>query len=127
MNTPKRIQRRRVKGWRMPENTKSVTRPGKWGNPFKVISGSVSHTPEGCVQMFRLLVTSWVGHEEQLNHNYNYDYAHYVLLPRILSGLNLACYCPLCEKHKDGRPWNEPCEDCPPCHADVLLELANGG
>ena len=33
---PKRIQRKRVKGWRMPDNTVSVTRPGRWGNPFPV-------------------------------------------------------------------------------------------
>jgi hypothetical protein len=32
----KRIQRKRHKGWRMPPNTVSVTRPGKWGNPFRV-------------------------------------------------------------------------------------------
>ena len=34
--TPKRIQRRRTKGWRMPPNTVYVGRPSKWGNPFKV-------------------------------------------------------------------------------------------
>ena len=28
---PVRVQRKRVKGWRMPENTVSVTRPGRWG------------------------------------------------------------------------------------------------
>jgi hypothetical protein len=44
---------------------------------------------------------------------------------KILRGANLACFCPLCPKHQDGRPWNEPCPDCPPCHADVLLEIAN--
>jgi len=32
---PKRIQRRRTKGWKMPENTVCVTRPGMFGNPFK--------------------------------------------------------------------------------------------
>src|SRR5690242_7428440 len=32
--TPKRIQRKREKGWKMPTNTVSVTRPGKFGNPF---------------------------------------------------------------------------------------------
>lgn len=32
----KRIQRKRTKGWRMPENTVYVGRPTKWGNPFKV-------------------------------------------------------------------------------------------
>ena len=31
---PQRIQRKRTKGWRMPENTVSVCRPGRWGNPF---------------------------------------------------------------------------------------------
>ena len=32
--TPKRIQRRRTKGWRMPPNTVYVGRPTRWGNPF---------------------------------------------------------------------------------------------
>ena len=36
MSEPKRIQRQRVKGWRMPENTVYVGRGTKWGNPFKV-------------------------------------------------------------------------------------------
>ena len=34
METPKRIQRKRTKGWRKPENTVNVCRPSKWGNPF---------------------------------------------------------------------------------------------
>ena len=29
-----RIQRRRIKGWRMPPRTKYVGRPGALGNPF---------------------------------------------------------------------------------------------
>ena len=36
MSQPERIQRKRTKGWKMPENTVSVCRPGKWGNPFRV-------------------------------------------------------------------------------------------
>lgn len=31
---PERIQRKRTKGWKMPPNTVSVTRPGYYGNPF---------------------------------------------------------------------------------------------
>jgi hypothetical protein len=31
---PKRIQRRRTKGWRLPEGAVCVTPPGKWRNPF---------------------------------------------------------------------------------------------
>lgn len=37
---PKRIQRKRSKGWRMPEGAIYVGRPTKWGNPFKVGSSS---------------------------------------------------------------------------------------
>jgi MT-A70/Domain of unknown function (DUF4326) len=33
---PKRIQLRRTSGWRLPEGAISVTRPGRWGNPFRV-------------------------------------------------------------------------------------------
>lgn len=36
---PIRIQRKRTKGWKMPPNTVSVTRPGKWGNPFRATRG----------------------------------------------------------------------------------------
>jgi len=36
MNRPKRLQRRRAKGWRKPAGAVIVTRPGKWGNPFTV-------------------------------------------------------------------------------------------
>lgn len=32
--SPRRIQRRRTKGWKMPPNTIYVGRPSKWGNPF---------------------------------------------------------------------------------------------
>jgi len=31
---PRRIQRKRTKGWRMPPNTVYVGRPTKYGNPF---------------------------------------------------------------------------------------------
>jgi len=31
---PKRIQRRRSKGWTMPPNVVYVGRPSRWGNPF---------------------------------------------------------------------------------------------
>lgn len=31
---PQRIQRKRVKGWKSPDNCKYCGRPTKWGNPF---------------------------------------------------------------------------------------------
>lgn len=33
---PTRIQRRRVKGWRMPQGAVNIGRPGPWGNPFQI-------------------------------------------------------------------------------------------
>ena len=35
-NKPKRIQRKRTPGWKMPPNTVYVGRPTKWGNPYEV-------------------------------------------------------------------------------------------
>ena len=37
---PKRIQRKRTKGWRMPEGTIYVGRGSAWGNPFALKSPS---------------------------------------------------------------------------------------
>lgn len=107
---PVRVQLSRKKGWRMPENTVSVARPGKWGNPFKV--GQIyleknglldASTPMKAVKLYREWVTSRIDGAPAL---------HQVLLKaelRKLRGKNLACWCPL-DQH---------------CHADVLLELAN--
>jgi hypothetical protein len=33
---PHRIQRQRRRGWRLPATAVSVTRPGRWGNPFRI-------------------------------------------------------------------------------------------
>jgi hypothetical protein len=33
---PKRIQLRRTRGWRKPAGVIVVSRPSKWGNPFRV-------------------------------------------------------------------------------------------
>jgi hypothetical protein len=40
---PERVHRRRVKGWKMPPNTVSVCRPGKWGNPFTFANSGAVH------------------------------------------------------------------------------------
>ena len=34
--SPRRIQRRRTKGWRMPEGAVYVGRPSRWGNRWRV-------------------------------------------------------------------------------------------
>ena len=68
---PVRVQLKRAKGWRMPPVTVSVTRPGKWGNPFVV----GEFTAETAVEAFR----TWIEGED--------------LTP--LRGKNLACWCKL--------------------------------
>lgn len=45
---------------------------------------------------------------------------------RASRGHNLACWCGLCDAHRaSGRPLGTTCPDCAPCHADLLLEIAN--
>jgi hypothetical protein len=126
---PNRMRFSRKRGSRIPPNTVVVTRSGMYGNPFRVvppdrdnaswrvwrcgcsrnsISGRVKYADpfdcksqldahEQAVRLFR----EWLTAPEQSG-----------VLDRVrreLAGYNLACSCPL----------NLP------CHADVLLELAN--
>lgn len=92
---PVRVQRRRTKGWRMPPNTVYVGRPTPWANPYRV---SVWGSAEKAVAVFREMVTAVDGWSD-----FRAD------ARRHLRGKNLACWCP------PGQP----------CHADVLLEIAN--
>lgn len=104
---PERVQLRRTKGWRMPPNTTRVDRTTKWGNPFKV--GKDGTTAE-CVNLYRALLagylclTSKADTELQIKSR-----AVVAACIHELKGQNLACWC-RCDR---------------PCHADVLLELAN--
>lgn len=103
MSTPHRVQLSRKSGWRKPPNTLRVARPGKWGNPFAVGKpgpmGREAIDREGAVGFFRQMMAD---PELRAAAGYPPDLS-------ALRGKNLACWCPV-----DG-----------PCHADVLLELAN--
>lgn len=133
MSAPKRIQLRRTKGWRKPEGAIVVGRPSKWGNPFRVyccdccghwdvvddngvtylidhkVARGIKPSPsskreaiENAVRLFYNDAFYWLGGR------YNWDADLDVTQ---LRGHDLACWCPLDQL----------------CHADVLLELANGG
>jgi hypothetical protein len=87
---PVRVQRKRIKGWKMPENTVYVGRGSKWGNPF--IVGQDVETQEDAVRLFRHLVKQkpdliWAAKNE-------------------LAGKNLACWCSL-EKPCHADVWLE--------------------
>ena len=95
--TPQRIQLRRTKGWRKPEGAIVVTRPTRWGNPFR---GAVFGQDEA-VRLYREGVLLRREGEQGIPAPGE--------IQRQLAGHDLACWCPLDQ----------------PCHADVLLELAN--
>lgn len=91
-----RVQRKRTKGWRMPENTVYVGRPSKWGNPFKTADE----------------FQDWLYRAGTIQKDgvYGAGAGYRLAVMTELPGKNLACWCSL-----DRR-----------CHADVLFELANG-
>ncbi len=99
---PIRVQLSRKKGWRMPANTVKVCRPGKWGNPWRV--GDWSAT------LGRVL--DQAGAVERFTAEHEQGGCRAWLNPQAvkeLKGKNLACWCKLTD----------------PCHADVLIRLAN--
>ena len=97
MSKPKRIQRSRAKGWKMPANAIYVGRPTVWGNPYVVgseLMNGETLTAEKAVALY----------EQHLADNFSErDIRH------CLHDKDLACWCALDE----------------PCHADVLLRIAN--
>jgi hypothetical protein len=124
---PKRIQRKRTAGWRMPDGAVYVGRPSRWGNPITIERHSVLGSP---------LWTVWASDVGPVISNHNTDaearavavdrFAAWLradVVPAVdaarhswirehiaeLAGKDLACWCPLDQ----------------PCHADVLLEIAN--
>src|SRR5688572_15881266 len=111
---PKRIQRKRTKGWKMPENCVYVGRPTKWGNPWSEEKAKASglfkpeFIREVCVNEYR----AWLTHQkspfgEQFG-IYNVIQAERAAILASLEeirGKDLCCFC------TEGEP----------CHADVLL------
>jgi Domain of unknown function (DUF4326) len=95
---PRRIQLSRRRGWRKPAGAIVVSRPSKWGNPFKI--DKTTSRAEAIDRYARALTDG----SDQLPFT-----ASDVV--RELAGHDLACWCPL---------------DVP-CHADVLLDVANRG
>jgi hypothetical protein len=121
--TPYRVQLKRTTGWRLPSNTVIVSRPSKWGNPYYDIR---RYGLDLCLRMFRNTAHGcWMSKEipdgpmNEMWTRWLYE-DHCRWTKRIgihpveaaraeLRGKNLACWCPLDR----------------PCHADILLEIAN--
>jgi uncharacterized protein DUF4326 len=114
----------------MPPNTVSVTRPGKWGNRWRVGDTAQRFSKEKVCETFTIATVAEAVQcfrEDVENHLANPKAAN-VMRAALdeLRGKNLACFCSLCERHKDGKPFDVRCNDCAPCHADVLGAIANG-
>lgn len=132
-NGPRRIQRSRATGWRMPEGAVYVGRPTRWGNPFTVAPApnwprwagprpSVVLGPNGerwdPPDSRRVIVGRAAAERSSrmMAAQMAVDmYRELVTRAHMsddfltaLAGRNLACWCPLDQ----------------PCHADVLLQLA---
>lgn len=148
---PKRIQRKRTKGWRMPEGAIYVGRPSRWGNPIRATGEWIEAAchaygypaarawrPAMAVALYRWWMDGvpvtplphrlggarWIDPLAAIEMTAGSSGgafwlpAHGVLhLPRRpdllpLRGRDLVCWC-------------DPDDPLQPCHADVLLELAN--
>lgn len=102
---PERIQRKRQRGWKKPDNTVCVTRGTFWGNPFVIRPDLPAGQKFGQYYAVHTVQDALDCYREYLDE-----------LPelkakarRTLKGKNLACWC-------------HPSE---PCHADILLQIAN--
>lgn len=141
MTRPVRLQLSRKRGFNLQAHSRAINdldavkvdRSTHWGNPFRIDE-----------PVDRRLVSKWdwklkpgrwdddaCGSAEEAVHRFRYcfsrDGASLSLANKDLRGFNLACWCHLCPKHAPtGKPFDEPCPDCAPCHADVLGRRANG-
>jgi len=100
MSAPVRIQRKRTKGWRMPEGAVYVGRPTMWGNRWTIGTwsndlGRKVETIDEAIDLYRRLMWPDPHHKAWAREN--------------LRGHDLVCWCALDR----------------PCHAAVLLEIAN--
>lgn len=67
MSSPKRIQRRRTAGWRLPDGAVIVDRTSKWGNPFTIadaVEANYEEPARACVSYFAAWIAGKLDHAE---------------------------------------------------------------
>nr|WP_280413184.1 DUF4326 domain-containing protein [Nocardia asiatica] len=118
---PERIQLRRSAGWCKPPNAVVVARPSKWGNPCRWRPGPITDAATGEVTECTVADARRIavdGFRNMLADPESRAINRYPSDEEILAelrGKDLCCWCPLEDEHGNRIP----------CHADVLLELAN--
>lgn len=126
MVEPVRLQLSRKKGFNLQAHSRAVNglpavnvaRPSKWGNPFSIAAALESgfvHTEQAAQEFVVECFRDWLGPSLSGREWWSgpvADRRRTAILGSVasLAGKNLACWC-------------APDQ---PCHADVLLELANG-
>ena len=119
--SPRRLQRNR--GWKKPRDAVYVNRPTRWHNPFapKIIPGWATAFRQYAADDFQRWVlmpcyveydgriTSWAGRWEDMQAHKYADRPDVRDIISELRGKDLVCDCPIGQ----------------PCHADVLLDIAN--
>lgn len=110
---PIRIQRQRKAGWKKPEGVLNVARPGRYGNPYFPGCGlGFGNIPkDGRPQPWPLItkadmVRHFKEHMRLMERDEPKRFVEYIAP---LRGKDLMCWCALDQ----------------PCHADVLIEIAN--
>lgn len=128
---PRRIQRKRTKGWRMPRGAVYVGRPSKWGNPFRPRGGGTESLSTVALALNLPLREPELSRAAAvLRFAYQLGEVPDNLLPAVLikawgedpelpftaedvrselAGKDLVCWCPLGQA----------------CHAETLLMVAN--
>lgn len=120
VTAPIRVQLRRQRGWRLPPNTVKVDRATRWGNPYRIVpEDGAFAVVVGKPVRFRLgvfkteaaaIVCALLAFRTALIGQAGCVTETVESVRLMLRGKNLACWC------REGYA----------CHADVLLEVANG-
>lgn len=103
---PRRIQRRRLKGWKSPEGVIYCGRPTMWGNPFETAHEFDVWLKYGTKQA---LIRVGVCLPEKATQAMEERRIRIMESLPDLRGHDLSCWCSL-DKH---------------CHVETLLEMAN--
>lgn len=134
---PQRIQLSRQRGWRKPEGAIVVSRPSRWGNPWRIMIEPADPRHDHVTRWYRVRhatddrgigafvdpATARKTATSQFRHDLETGRLPYSIedVQHELAGHDLCCWCPPTPLNPNGSmDWLGL-----RCHAEVLLEYAN--